>query len=91
MFNCRIVGSFFVFVFRVIPCILVITCWERADLLVLLYVMCSCVLSLSHVVSRGRGTLIFSYIGRFGPLFRVPKCVLVYIRIKGEVSAVKLV
>ena len=34
-----------------VPCSVVITCWERADLLTLLYVMFSCVLSLSHMVS----------------------------------------
>ena len=28
-----------------VPCSLVVTCWERADLLTLLYVMFSCVLS----------------------------------------------
>ena len=32
-------------------CSLVVTCWERADLLALLYVMFSCVFSLSHMVS----------------------------------------
>ena len=37
-----------------VHCSIVITCWERADLLAVLYVMCSCVLSLSHVVSRVR-------------------------------------
>ena len=34
-----------------VHCTLVVTCWERANLLALLYVMFSCVLSLSHVVS----------------------------------------
>ena len=34
-----------------VPCSLVVTCWEKADLLALLYVMFSCVLSLSHIVS----------------------------------------
>ena len=34
-----------------VSCSLVVTCWERADLLVLMYVMFSCVLSLSHTVS----------------------------------------
>ena len=29
---------------------LVVTCWERTDLLTLLYVMFSCVLSLYHMV-----------------------------------------
>ena len=32
-------------------CSLVVTCWEWAALLVLLYVMLYCVLSLSHMVS----------------------------------------
>ena len=36
------------------PCSLVVTCWERADLLTLLCVVFSCVLSLSHMVSRVR-------------------------------------
>ena len=31
---------------------LVVTCWESADILALLCVMFSCVLSLSHMVSR---------------------------------------
>ena len=50
-------GSFLLVVFRVclsycpvLPYILVISCWERTDLLALLYVMFSCVLSLSHLV-----------------------------------------
>ena len=34
-----------------VPCSIVVTCWEKADLLALLYVMFSCVLSLSHIVS----------------------------------------
>ena len=48
---------FFLFMFPVclvflsVHCSLVVTCWERADLLALLYVMFYCVLSLSHVVS----------------------------------------
>ena len=33
-----------------VPCSLEITCWESADLLALLFVMFSCVLSLSHMV-----------------------------------------
>ena len=33
-----------------IPFSLVVTCWERDGLLDLLYVMFSCVLSLSHMV-----------------------------------------
>ena len=31
-----------------VPCSLVVTCWERDDLLALLCVMFSCVLSLAH-------------------------------------------
>ena len=34
-----------------VHCSVMVTCWERADILVLLYVMFSWVLSLSHVVS----------------------------------------
>ena len=49
----------------VIPCSLVVTCWERADLLVVVCVV-----------------VVFCHF---------PKCVLVSIRIKGEVGAVKLV
>ena len=46
-----------------VPCSLVVTCWEGADLLaVVIVVFC-----------------------------HFPKCVLVHIRIKGEVGAVKLV
>ena len=37
-----------------VPCSLVITCWERNDLLVLLCVVFCCVLSLSHMVFRVR-------------------------------------
>ena len=52
---CFFCGSFlFVFVchaFMSGHCSLVVTCWERAALLVLLYVMLYCVLSLSHMVS----------------------------------------
>ena len=47
-----------------VPCSLVVTCWERADLLTVVFV-------------------------EF--FFHFPKCVLVHIRIKGEVGAVKLV
>ena len=46
-----------------VPCSLVVTCWERADLLADMIV-------------------VFCYF---------PKCVVVHIRIKGEVGAVKLV
>ena len=50
-------GSLLLFVFRVwhaalsVTCSLAVTCWERADLLNILYVMFSRVLSLSHMVS----------------------------------------
>ena len=37
-----------------VPCSLVVTCWERADLLALLCVVLYCVLSLSHTVFRVR-------------------------------------
>ena len=48
---CFFCGSFLLFMFHVclystvlfVPCSLVVTCWERADLLALLYVMCSCI------------------------------------------------
>ena len=43
-------------------CNLVVTCWERADLLAVVFVV----------------------------FCHVPKCLLVHIRIKGEVGAVKL-
>ena len=52
---CRAAVSF--------PCSLVVTCWERADLLAVVFVV----------------------------FCHFPKCVLVHIRIKGEVGAVKLV
>ena len=42
-------------------CSLVVTCWERADLLAAVFVVC-----------------------------HFPKCVLLHIRIKGEVGTVKL-
>ena len=45
-----------------VPCSLVVTCWERADLLA----------------------------GVFVVFCHFPECILVHIRIKGEVSAVKL-
>ena len=46
-----------------VHCSLVVTCWERADLLAVVFVV----------------------------FCHFPKCVLVHIRIKGEVGAVKLV
>ena len=48
--RCFFRGSFLLFMFRVchaflsVHCSLVITCWERANLLALLYVMFSCVI-----------------------------------------------
>ena len=42
---------------------LVVTCWKRANLLALLYVIFSCVLSLSHVVSWVRcGTWLYRFL-----------------------------
>ena len=41
-----------------VPCSLVITCWERTDLVALGSVMFPSVLSLSHMVSR-RGTWLY--------------------------------
>ena len=50
----------FVIFFLSIHCSLVVTCWERADLLALLYVMFYYVLSLSHVVTWVRcGALMY--------------------------------
>ena len=55
--RCFFCVSFLLFLFRVcraiysVHCSLMVTCWERTDLLALLYAMFSCVLSLSHVVS----------------------------------------
>ena len=50
--------SFLSFMFHVCLnstlCSLVVTCWERVDLLALLCVMFLCVLSFSHMVSRVR-------------------------------------
>ena len=46
-----------------VPCSLEVTCWERADLLAVVFVV----------------------------FCQFPKCVLVHIRIKGEVGAMKLV
>ena len=64
-------GSFLLGMFHVsvlcvvvsLPCCLVVTCWERANLLAVF----------------------------FGVFCHFPKCVLVHIRIKGEVGALKLV
>ena len=49
--RCVFCGSFLLFMFHVylcndalsVPCSLVITCWDRADLLALLYVVFSCI------------------------------------------------
>ena len=46
-----------------VPCSLVVACWERADILAVMFVV----------------------------FCRFPKCILVHIRIKGEVDAVQLV
>ena len=69
--RCFFCGSFLLIMLHVgvcyavvyVPCSLVVTCWERADLLAVMIV-------------------VFCYF---------PKCVVVHIRIKGEVGAVKLV
>ena len=46
-----------------VHCSLVVTYWGRANLLALLYVMFSCVLSLSHVVSCVRcGTCVYRFL-----------------------------
>ena len=50
-----------------VPCSLVVTCWEKADLLAVVCVLCF---------------LVFCHFS---------KCVLVHVRNKGEVGAVKLV
>ena len=54
-----------------VSCSLVITCWESADLLALLCVVFSCVLSLSHMVSRVRcGTVVVvDLLFIVGPIF----------------------
>ena len=55
--RCLFCGSFLLFMFCVchaflsVHCKLVVTCWERANLLALLYVCFRVFLSLSHVVS----------------------------------------
>ena len=46
--------SFVCHAFLSVHCSLVVTCWERADPLALLYEMFYCVLSLSHVMSGVR-------------------------------------
>ena len=69
--RCFFCGSFLLFMFYVclyytilsVPCSLFVTCWERADPLALLCVMFSCVLSLSHMVSRARfGTWLYWFL-----------------------------
>ena len=58
--QCLFCGSFLPFMFRVcfvvltVHCCLVATCWERADLLALVYDVLLFFLSLSHVVSLVR-------------------------------------
>ena len=55
--RCFFCGSFLLFMFRVYHAVLSVhfslmaTCWERADLSALLYVMFLVFLSLSHVVA----------------------------------------
>ena len=69
--RCFFCGSFLIFMFYVclyyavlsVPCSFVITGWERADLVVLLCVMFSCVLPFSHIVSRVRcGTQLYRFL-----------------------------
>ena len=55
------------FVFRPtvlsVPCSLVVTCWERADLLALLYVIFPCVFAPLHMVSCVRcGILLCGFV-----------------------------
>ena len=64
--RCFFCGPVLLFMFRVCPavlfvhCSLMVTCWERANLLALLYVLSSCVLSLPNVMSWVRcGTWLF--------------------------------
>ena len=64
--RCFFCGLFLLFMFRVchaamsVYCSLVVTCWERANLLAHLCLVFSCVLSLSHVVSWDRrGTWLY--------------------------------
>ena len=47
-----------------VPCSPVVICWERADLLALLFALFSCVFfSLSHMVSRARcGTRLYRFL-----------------------------
>ena len=68
---CFFCGPFLLFVFCFclchtvlsVPCSLVVTCLERTDLLALLYIMFSCVLSLSHMVSWVRcGTWLYWFL-----------------------------
>ena len=54
-FPCGILGQVWYLIVSILDhstlTYFVVTCWERAELLALLYLMFSCVLSLSHVVS----------------------------------------
>ena len=66
---CFFCGSFLLSMFRVcraflsVQCSLVVTCWERADILALLCAEFCCVLSLSHVVSWvGSGTWLYRFL-----------------------------
>ena len=69
--QCFFGGSFSLFMFHVclyytvfsVPCSIVITCWERSDLLVLLCVMEPCNLPSYHMVSRVRcGTWLYRFL-----------------------------
>ena len=59
-------GPFLLFVFHVcyvvlsVHCGLVVTCWERAEIMTLLFVMFSCVMSLFHMMSCAG--MVFDYI-----------------------------
>ena len=67
--RCFFCVSFLLFMFHVclyytdlsVPCRLVITCWERVDLLEPLREMFSCVLSLSHIWHLGSGVALDCY------------------------------
>ena len=51
--HSKVVLLSWIFFFHIVlslSCNLVVTCWERADLLAVMYVTVSCVLSLSHTV-----------------------------------------
>ena len=69
-------------VIQSVHCSFVVTCWERADLLALFYLMFSCVLSLSHMVSWVKFSfclyrfLIFAFFFTLNELLALEKSVL---------------